>query len=63
MVVGGIAAIGGPEDKEALRLEARRQREAERLKKLGPGRLRFIGVREASVHSFSLSLMCWTMSD
>lgn len=44
MVVGGIAAAG-PEDKEVLRHEARRQRENERLKKLGPGRLRNIGVR------------------
>lgn len=35
----------GPEDKDALRIDARRQREAERLKKLGPGRLRSIGVR------------------
>ncbi|TYZ67936.1 hypothetical protein PybrP1_012476 [[Pythium] brassicae (nom. inval.)] len=52
MVVGGIAAVGaaaGPEDKEALRLEARRQREAERLKKLGPGRLRNIGADIAGV--------------
>lgn len=42
MVVGLAAAA--PEDKEELRYEARRQREQERLKKLGPGRLRNIGV-------------------
>uniref|UniRef100_K3WDU2 RIB43A-like with coiled-coils protein 1 n=1 Tax=Globisporangium ultimum (strain ATCC 200006 / CBS 805.95 / DAOM BR144) TaxID=431595 RepID=K3WDU2_GLOUD len=47
MVVGGIVA--GPEDKEALRLEARRQREVERTKKLGPGRLRNIGADIAGV--------------
>lgn len=57
VVAGAMAAANsssiasappGPEDKDALRIEARRQREAERLKKLGPGRLRSIGVRTRS---------------
>ncbi|KAH7470617.1 hypothetical protein PRIC1_001483 [Phytophthora ramorum] len=43
MVVGSMPPPTAPEDKEELRIEARRQREIERLKKLGPGRLRFIG--------------------
>ncbi|KAG7390122.1 Protein Tax-1 [Phytophthora pseudosyringae] len=38
-----------PEDKEELRVEARRQREIERTKKLGPGRLRNIGADIAGV--------------
>ncbi|KAL3657437.1 hypothetical protein V7S43_017577 [Phytophthora oleae] len=44
MVVGTMPPPAAPEDKEELRIEARRQREIERTKKLGPGRLRFIGV-------------------
>lgn len=44
MVVGSMPPPAAPEDKEELRIEARRQREIERLKKLGPGRLRSIGV-------------------
>ncbi|RLN95488.1 hypothetical protein BBJ28_00014424 [Nothophytophthora sp. Chile5] len=38
-----------PEDKDELRVEARRQRELERAKKLGPGRLRNIGADIAGV--------------
>lgn len=45
MVVGTMPPPSAPEDKEELRVEARRQREIERYKKLGPGRLRSIGVR------------------
>ncbi|KAF1780740.1 RIB43A protein [Phytophthora cactorum] len=45
MVVGTMPPPSAPEDKEELRNEARRQREIERYKKLGPGRLRSIGVR------------------
>ncbi|KAG3202874.1 hypothetical protein PC128_g2914 [Phytophthora cactorum] len=43
MVVGTMPPPSAPEDKEELRNEARRQREIERYKKLGPGRLRSIG--------------------
>ncbi|ETI40281.1 hypothetical protein F441_14189 [Phytophthora nicotianae CJ01A1] len=43
MVVGTMPPPSAPEDKEELRVEARRQREIERYKKLGPGRLRSIG--------------------
>lgn len=38
-----------PQNKDELRIEARRQRENERLKKLGPGRLRLIGADIAGV--------------
>ncbi|TMW61052.1 hypothetical protein Poli38472_014513 [Pythium oligandrum] len=47
MVVSRLVA--GPDDKEAKLLEGRRQREQERLKKLGPGRLRTIGADIAGV--------------
>ncbi|KAF4321367.1 hypothetical protein BBI17_004792 [Phytophthora kernoviae] len=49
MVVGTMPPPTAPEDKEELRIEARRQREIERTKKLGPGRLRCIGADIAGV--------------
>ncbi|POM60845.1 RIB43a flagellar protofilament ribbon protein, partial [Phytophthora palmivora] len=49
MVVGTMPPPAAPEDKEELRIEARRQREIERTKKLGPGRLRSIGADIAGV--------------
>lgn len=39
------------EDVETRRIEARRVREQERSKKLGPGRLRTIGVCESAIKS------------
>lgn len=49
MVVGSMPPPTAPEDKDELRIEARRQREIERAKKLGPGRLRNIGADIAGV--------------
>ncbi|OWZ10629.1 hypothetical protein PHMEG_00016492 [Phytophthora megakarya] len=49
MVVGTMPPPSAPVDKEELRIEARRQREIERYKKLGPGRLRCIGADIAGV--------------
>ncbi|KAI9979947.1 hypothetical protein PInf_027086 [Phytophthora infestans] len=49
MVVGTMPPPSAPEDKEELRVEARRQREIERYKKLGPGRLRSIGANIVGV--------------
>lgn len=52
MVVGMMPPPTAPVDKEELRVDARRQREIERTKKLGPGRLRCIGVRVRCFHVF-----------
>ncbi|EGZ24768.1 hypothetical protein PHYSODRAFT_311586 [Phytophthora sojae] len=49
MVVGSMPPPTAPENKDELRIEARRQREIERTKKLGPGRLRNIGADIAGV--------------
>ncbi|RLN87419.1 hypothetical protein BBJ28_00023910, partial [Nothophytophthora sp. Chile5] len=49
MVVGAMPPPTAPEDKDELRIEARRQRELARTKKLGPGRLRNIGADIAGV--------------
>lgn len=49
MVVGMMPPPTAPVDKEELRVDARRQREIERTKKLGPGRLRCIGADIAGV--------------